>query len=735
MCIVCDMNEGDNRFNSDTESYEDLLNNQYQSGIAPSEIQAFGDLPTDALDWGTQVAGSAVINVFFAGNGTTVTNYANQVVTSDGWSAYAKAQFLDVFDKISSVVDITFNVVTNQASADFQLATDDFGAFPNNYTLGYMGPPNYGFTSGVGVFNNTSIVWSDSAGGAMDEGGVLYATMLHEIGHGLGMAHAHDDGGTSVVMDGVTSTFGDYGDYNLNQEIFTVMSYNSGWELSPNGTPNNYNYGNMASYGALDIALLQSKYGANTTYASSADTYTLGVDNFYSAIWDTGGTDTIRYNGTADAIIDLREATLQYESGGGGYVSYIDGYIGGFTIANGVVIERGYGGSGDDIIVGNTANNLLIGGGGADTLYGRNGNDELQGGLDADVLYGDAGDDSLYGNAGDDTIRGGTGADYIEGGEGADDIIGENGNDVMLGGDDGDTILGADGNDFIRGDNGNDRLEGGAGYDKIIGGEGNDAIFGGANNDQLYGNNGNDALTGDGGNDVMYGGSGKDRLWGGDGYDTLNGDNDTDYLWGGNNPDRLFGGRGNDYMYGEASDDYMSGGVGDDYMEGGAGRDKMLGGENRDVMLGGDGNDIMYGNESDDFMRGDDGNDYMNGGSGNDRMIGGAGADTLFGDTGADTMYGGTGNDIFVFNSVNDSGVSTGRDTIADFASGDQIDLAFLGTVNFINTAGFSNVAGQVREYTSGSNTILAIDSNGDGVADMEIAVADNFNFTSGDFI
>jgi len=45
-----------------------------------------------------------------------------------------------------------------------------------------------------------------------------------------------------------------------------------------------------------------------------------GVGTFYSAIWDAGGTDEIAYDGDKNAVLDLREATLKYEEGGGGFL-------------------------------------------------------------------------------------------------------------------------------------------------------------------------------------------------------------------------------------------------------------------------------------------------------------------------------------------------------------------------------------------------------------------------------
>jgi serralysin len=52
----------------------------------------------------------------------------------------------------------------------------------------------------------------------------------------------------------------------------------------------------------------------------------------------------------------------------GGYISSVAGIYGGFTIANGVVIEDAIGGSGNDSITGNEADNYLSGGSGNDYM-------------------------------------------------------------------------------------------------------------------------------------------------------------------------------------------------------------------------------------------------------------------------------------------------------------------------------------------------------------------------------
>ncbi|MGH1332158.1 MAG: M10 family metallopeptidase C-terminal domain-containing protein, partial [Paracoccaceae bacterium] len=320
------------------------------------------------------------------------------------------AKFEEVFSVVSSVTNLTFTTTTDP-NADFKIVIDDdevLGDFD-----GQMGPPGEA-NAGIGIFDGQNI--DRGPGGPMEAGGYDFMVVTHEFMHALGLAHPHDTGGSSSIMNGVGDAYDDYGDYDLNQGTFTVMTYNNGYFTgSPGSQPDaNHIYGYEAGPMALDIAILQSLYGANMTTATGDNTYLLPDENApgtsWQAIWDAGGTDTIAYAGTRNATIDLRAATLLYEPGGGGWVSAADGISGGFTIANGVEIENATGGSGNDSLVGNAIANTLIGGAGNDSLHGNEGDDtlgggegadELSGGEGADQLSGDAGNDSLYGDAGD----------------------------------------------------------------------------------------------------------------------------------------------------------------------------------------------------------------------------------------------------------------------------------------------------------------------------------------------
>ena len=75
--------------------------------------------------------------------------------------------------------------------------------------------------------------------------------------------------------------------------------------------------------------------------------------------------------------------------------------------------ENAIGGSGNDQITGNAANNLLIGNAGNDTINGNGGNDILLGGEGNDVLQGVSGRNLLIGGTGADLLQGGTEGDLL----------------------------------------------------------------------------------------------------------------------------------------------------------------------------------------------------------------------------------------------------------------------------------------------------------------------------------
>ena len=364
--------------------------------------------PLKGVDWGVKFDKS-VIRYYFADIGESVM----EEVTDSAWTPYEIGQATDALNEFANIANLTFRRVNDRANADFVLGK----GFLDSGLSGKMAPQDPAFDDirGEGWFNTRSTFWSDEAGGLLEPGAYGYSNFVHEMGHGLGLAHPHDNGGgTSQIFPGVRAS-GDFGDLDMNQEVFTVMSYNKGWQSGPSGGSGTNFYGIAMGPMAFDIAVIQAKYGANMDFATGNNTYKLVAENGrgtgYKAIWDAGGHDRIVHSGRQDAVIDLRAATLKFEEGGGGVVSFVKGIFGGFTIANGVRIEDARGGSGDDVINGNGGKNALTGGKGADQLSGLSGNDRLTGGRAQDTLFGGNGDDRLDGQAGNDLLSGDRGAD------------------------------------------------------------------------------------------------------------------------------------------------------------------------------------------------------------------------------------------------------------------------------------------------------------------------------------
>ncbi len=364
--------------------------------------------------------------VYFAPAGENFGEKADDgvtLMTTYGWTDWQIAGVMSALEQYSHILGTHYVITDDVNQATFRLLTttsDLFGAYA------YPQDPVFGTQQGILVFAEDYAGFGDDPA-SLSPGGLAYEEVLHEFGHSHGLAHPQDDGGGSEIMPGVRNYF-DFGAFDLNQGIYTVMSYNFGWEGDPDGYPLTFDYSFQATLSALDIAVLQQRYGVHA-YNTGDNIYTLPDVNAdgtsYQTIWDTGGTDALVYSGSRDARIDLTAATLDYSPTGAGVVSYAQGIFGGYTIANGVVIENAAGSSGNDVLIGNDADNVLTGNAGDDTLLGRGGDDNLIGGDGFDIISLGAGNDVFVDQLGArmSTKLGSMSVDVITDLNGSDDLI------------------------------------------------------------------------------------------------------------------------------------------------------------------------------------------------------------------------------------------------------------------------------------------------------------------------
>jgi serralysin len=640
--------------------------------VVPTGGAPTGNIYIDALVWGSSWASLPGPTVNLTWRAVTMADTYRGLAVGPAWTAFELGQLRQALQAWSNVANITFTEVNaGTTDLDYVKVSDLLmTAMAEKTVAGFHEVPAEMEFPLTGVFNYEVDNWG---GNGLKLGGAAFETLLHEIGHGLGLAHPHDGGGDGQRFPGVLLS-SDLGDNQLNQGVWTIMSYNRGWNGAKKITSG---VGGVMTPMALDIAAIQAIYGANTTYRPGADAYYLPVSNAvganagWSCLWDTGGNDTIIAEvATTNVTIDLRDAPLVGPNAGG-YISRIAGVSGGFTIAHGVVIENAIGGLADDTLRGNDAANVLNGGSGDDSLNGAGGNDRLFGEFGNDTLAGGSGNDSLVGEWGADSMDGGSGSDTLLGGGDADLLAAGGDNDFLSGGPGADTLRAGTGNDIATGDDGDDSVAGNEGNDNLAGGEGDDTVGGDSGKDTIFGEAGDDLLFGGSENDSIDGGAGLDAIIGGTGNDSLDGGLDADAVQGDAGADTILGNLGDDHLYGGDDNDLLNGGAGNDTVLGEAGNDRIYGLDGADQLDGDAGNDTILGDLGDDFIHG---------GAGDDSIHGGDGDDLIAGETGSDVLSGGRGADRFIYTYPGQSDPANGIDIILDFSvrAGDRIDLSFV---------------------------------------------------------
>ena len=434
------------------------------------------------------------------------------------------------------------------------------------------------------------------------------------------------------------------------------------------------------------------------------------------------------------------------------------------------------GGLGNDLLTGGLGDDFLIGGLGDDQLTGGDGIDTADYGaslagvivdLKTGVVSGGAGADSLSGieningSAFNDRLTGFTGVNLLDGGDGDDQLSGFGDDDILNGG---------LGNDLLVGGAGNDRIDGGIGRDTASyrgaiasggvtvnlltgvssGAQGNDTL---TKIEDLIGSDFDDVLTGDKGANQIAGGAGNDSLNGGLGIDTASyaeagagvsvsllsgqatGGAGTDQLLGFEN---IIGSDFNDSLTGDGAANTLVGGAGNDLLDGQAGVDTAdyktaKAAVVADLVAG----TALLGLEVDSLvsienLTGSKFNDSLTGSLGANSLDGGRGQDLIIGGGGADQLTGGAGNDVFRYLTLGDSTL-VAMDLITDLGAKDRIDLSALdadantaGDQAFLQVAAFTGAAGQLRlTYDAGAQkTTLAVDVNGDGMADFALLIS-----------
>ena len=369
------------------------------------------------------------------------------------WDGYIAPNFTEVADNAST-------------RGEVRIAYTD----TDSYAYAYQGSPR---APGSAVGD----IWVSQMirGEGYDVGSYNYLTLLHEIGHVLGLKHSFDQPQTPTQFDSIHYTVMTYAD----RQPEYVMSFRQEGSTLYSTTENLIAITPMV----LDIAAVQQIYGADPTTRTGDDRYTMAAGSTtVQAIYDAGGNDTIDASAVSrPSMIDLRPGGYSSigQASAADQIQYWSALFPNFAnfiadsinqrgdqlytfqnnlgIALSTTIENAIGGAGDDMLIGNDVANRLEGGAGRDQLTGGAGDDVLLGGAGADMLDGGAGVDTADYAASDAAVTinlatgrglGGTaegdvltGIERVVGSAFADTLIGSLGNDQLIGGAGGDTAV------------------------------------------------------------------------------------------------------------------------------------------------------------------------------------------------------------------------------------------------------------------------------------------------------
>ena len=204
----------------------------------------------------------------------------------------AKAPSKAIFDQISTFTAMTFTEVDSDGDIRMNAVeqsgdTDGYAYFPTASGLG-----------GDIFLNNDYTTTDQYIGGALP-----YFTMIHEIGHAMGLDHSFEGDATlPVEEENIIHSVMSYTRSNIYSINFDIVDGGLSYETVVDHYTTGYAY--------YDVIGLQAVYGINANYNNTDTIYSIGFDTTtQKVIWDAGGIDTIDASSAiGSCLIDLRES-------------------------------------------------------------------------------------------------------------------------------------------------------------------------------------------------------------------------------------------------------------------------------------------------------------------------------------------------------------------------------------------------------------------------------------------
>jgi serralysin len=343
------------------------------SGLRAAEIAAL----TDNYQWGTGAGvgvsltysfpwSSSSAAVFSGSDGGSYSAAAeDQAAIRFGLNAIQRAAAVSALQAWAQVANIQLTPVADTSGSVGDIRFAFSSAVPGG-TWGWAYGPYPDYPAGGDIWISPTVASAANPASAWAPGGRSHLSLMHEVGHALGLKHPFDDAPLLAPV--------------YDNRRYTLMSYTDApGDLYPQAGYIDGRY-DWVSYQVLpdtpmllDIAAIQHLYGPNLGHRTGDDVYTFDPTRpFFRTIWDAGGNDTLSAAGfTRPCTIDLGEGRysslrIPPPTNPAGIVPTYDG-TDNLAIALGCLIENAIGGGGNDTLIGNAASNRLDGGAGLDT--------------------------------------------------------------------------------------------------------------------------------------------------------------------------------------------------------------------------------------------------------------------------------------------------------------------------------------------------------------------------------
>ena len=271
-------------------------------------------------------------------------------------TAPIKQNVREIFEQLySAVIPINFVEVPDSPSSNIRIIFSDGPATGEAYAYTLSTPGVGGAIHLSASSENDPAVASSGRPGSYG-----YSTLIHEIGHTLGLKHPGNY--NALSEDGPEE--GPFLPFDRDHHRNTVMSYNPTSErlITP---------GQLLEASTLmvyDIQALQFLYGARTDFNSGDNVYSFTPDNFYqvATLWDGGGSDFLDFSGlpaTDSYILNLNPGEVSTARSALNALSYN-------------LIED-QGGPADQVFTTHAFGNYLALGVQMENLIGSGGNDQI----------------------------------------------------------------------------------------------------------------------------------------------------------------------------------------------------------------------------------------------------------------------------------------------------------------------------------------------------------------------